>query len=41
MEKMPFLERKQGFKSSGRLIGKKTDIEIMLRKKIRGLYYEN
>ena len=33
MEKMPFLERKQGFQSSGRLIRKKTDRIIRLRKK--------
>ena len=33
VKEIPILERKQGFQSSGRPIGKKTDIEIRLRKK--------
>ena len=33
VKEIPISERKQGFQSSGRPIGKKTDIEIRLRKK--------
>ena len=33
VREIPILERKQGFQSTGRPIGKKTDIEIRLRKK--------
>ena len=33
VREIPVLERKQGFQRDGRPIGKKTDIEIRLRKK--------